>query len=215
MLPAMANVAAATAVPKARGLDWVGALPFIVVHVLAVVGPIFTGITVADVVVCISLYWIRMFFVTGAYHRYFSHRTYKTSRWFQFLLALGAMSSSQKGVLWWAAHHRTHHKYSDTEKDVHSPIQKGLFYAQVGWLFDWTDKTDYSKVKDLAKYPELVFLNRFWYIPARAARLFDLAADGLVGALGGLHGKHRVVVARHLHHQLADPRVGQEGVPGG
>jgi stearoyl-CoA desaturase (delta-9 desaturase) len=161
----MQNVAAVEPMSRARGYDWVGALPFIVVHILAVVGPIFTPIRTIDVVVGIALYWIRMFFVTGAYHRYFSHRTYKTSRWFQFVLALGAMSSSQKGVLWWAAHHRTHHKFSDTEKDVHSPIRKGLMYAQCGWLFDGTDKTDYSKVKDLAKYPELVFLNRYWYIP--------------------------------------------------
>lgn len=161
----MHNVATVQTMPRAQGYDWVGALPFIVVHVLAVVGPIFTPISAIDVAVGVALYWIRMFFVTGAYHRYFSHRTYKTSRWFQFVLALGAMSSSQKGVLWWAAHHRTHHKYSDTDKDVHSPIKKGFWYAQVGWLFDRTDKTDYSKVKDLAKYPELVFLDRYWYIP--------------------------------------------------
>jgi stearoyl-CoA desaturase (delta-9 desaturase) len=150
---------------RARGYDWVGAIPFFVVHVLAVVGPMFTGLRVVDVAVGLALYWIRMFFVTGAYHRYFSHRTYKTSRWFQLLLALGAMSSSQKGVLWWAAAHRHHHKFSDRPEDIHSPVQRGFWYAQFGWLFDWTDNTDYDKIKDFAKYPELVFLNRFWWIP--------------------------------------------------
>ena len=61
----------------------------------------------------------------GGYHRYFSHRSYKTSRVFQFLLAFFAMTSAQKGVLWWAAHHRHHHRYSDQEPDFHSPLQKG------------------------------------------------------------------------------------------
>ncbi|TPV93222.1 MAG: acyl-CoA desaturase, partial [Myxococcales bacterium FL481] len=144
--------------------EFAGAWPFVLVHVLAF-GAIFTGVTLTDVVVGVALYWIRMFGVTGAYHRYFSHRSYKTSRWFQFVLALLAMSSSQKGVLWWAAHHRHHHKYSDKINDVHSPARHGLFYSHVGWLFNNTEETDYSRVRDLARYPELVLLNKYWAVP--------------------------------------------------
>ncbi len=145
--------------------SFLGAAPFIAVHFLAL-GGLFTGVTVADIIVCIALYWIRMFAVTGAYHRYFSHRTYKTSRVFQFLLAFLAETSSQKGALWWAAHHRRHHKYSDQPEDIHSPRQRGLFYAHVGWMFNSeNDDTDYSKIRDLAKYPELRFLNRYWMLP--------------------------------------------------
>jgi stearoyl-CoA desaturase (delta-9 desaturase) len=107
-----------------------------------------------------------MFGVTGGYHRYFSHRTYKTSRWFQFILAFLAQSTSQKGALWWAAHHRTHHKESDTVNDVHSPVRQGLFYSHIGWLYQLhNDETDYNKISDFAKYPELVFLNKNWLIP--------------------------------------------------
>ncbi len=177
----MQNVTAVDSGSKTRGYDWVGALPFITVHVLAVLGPIFTPISALDVTVGVALYWIRMFFVTGAYHRYFSHRTYKTSRWFQFVLAFGAMTSSQKGVLWWAAHHRTHHKFSDTDKDVHSPLKRGFWYAQVGWLFDRTEETDFDKVKDLAKFPELVFLNRHWWIPPTLLGLAVFLTMGLSG----------------------------------
>ncbi|TPV94194.1 MAG: acyl-CoA desaturase [Myxococcales bacterium FL481] len=144
--------------------EFAGAWPFVLVHLLAF-GAVFTGVTVTDVVVGVALYWIRMFGVTGAYHRYFSHRSYKTSRWFQFVLAWLAMSSSQKGVLWWAAHHRHHHKYSDKINDVHSPARHGLFYAHVGWLFNNTEETDYSRVRDLARYPELVLLNKYWVVP--------------------------------------------------
>ena len=60
-----------------------------------------------------------MFALTGGYHRYFSHNSYKTSRVFQFLLAFTGGMSAQLGALWWAAHHRHHHLYSDTEKDIH------------------------------------------------------------------------------------------------
>jgi stearoyl-CoA desaturase (Delta-9 desaturase) len=151
--------------PPSRGYDWGPFAPFILLHV-AVLGALWTGASWVDWTVCGVLYAVRMFAVTGAYHRYFSHRTYKTSRWFQFVLAFLAQTSSQKGALWWAAHHRNHHKYSDLPWDVHSPIQKGFWYSHVLWLVDrGTETTDYSRIKDLAKYPELVWLNKNWLVP--------------------------------------------------
>lgn len=141
-----------------------GATPFILIHLLAF-GALWTGVNTIDVVVAVALYYIRMFGVTAGYHRYFSHRTYKMGRVAQFCMAFLAQSSSQKGALWWAAHHRHHHKYSDEPEDVHSPRQRGMFYAHVGWLFDDTQETDYSKIKDFAKYPELVWLNKYWVVP--------------------------------------------------
>jgi stearoyl-CoA desaturase (delta-9 desaturase) len=129
------------------------------------------GTTWVDWTVCFALYVIRMFAVTGGYHRYFAHRTYKTSRWFQFLLAFLAQSSSQKGALWWAAHHRNHHKYSDLPWDVHSPIQKGFWYSHLLWLVDsGTEHTDYSKIKDFAKYPSSCgSTTTGWPRPSRSA----------------------------------------------
>ena len=151
--------------PPSRGYDWGPFIPFIVIHFL-VLGALWTGTSWVDWTVCFVLYAVRMFAVTGAYHRYFAHRTYKTSRWFQFVLAFVAQTSSQKGALWWAAHHRNHHKYSDLPWDVHSPIQKGFWYSHVLWLVDrGTEVTDYSRIKDLSKYPELVLLNKFWLVP--------------------------------------------------
>jgi len=102
-----------------------------------------------------------MLFVCMAYHRYFSHRTFKTSRAFQFILALCAQTTAQKGVLWWASHHRWHHKYSDLSQDVHSAKLRGFWYSHIGWILgtEWSE-TDYKRVSDLSQYPELRFLNR-------------------------------------------------------
>ncbi len=97
-----------TTTKPTRRIDWLGAGPFVLIHLLAF-GAIWTGITPAAAVCCVALYFIRMFAVTGGYHRYFSHRTYKTSRVFQFLIAFVAQTSAQRGALWWAAHHRKHH----------------------------------------------------------------------------------------------------------
>jgi stearoyl-CoA desaturase (delta-9 desaturase) len=149
---------------RLRDYQWAGAIPFILVHLLPFCA-FYTGVNWQDWAVCFALYFIRMFGVTGVYHRYFAHRTYKTSRWFQFVLALFAMTSSQKGVLWWAAHHRDHHKYSDTERDPHSPVVWGLTHSHMGWLFDGTTETRYDRVKDIARYPELVALNKLWMLP--------------------------------------------------
>jgi stearoyl-CoA desaturase (delta-9 desaturase) len=151
------------------------------VHVAALVGVLLCGFSWRGVALALGSYYIRMFVVTAGYHRYFSHRAYKTSRWFQFLLALGAQSAAQKGVLWWAGHHRWHHKHSDTTKDVHSAKLRGLWYAHLGWILrdEWTD-TDAGLVSDLARFPELRFLNHpaVAILPTVALALTFLAVGG-------------------------------------
>jgi stearoyl-CoA desaturase (delta-9 desaturase) len=103
-----------------------------------------------------------MFLVTGFYHRYFSHKTFQTSRPVQFLAAFLGLTCTQRGPLWWAWVHRHHHKHSDEQGDFHSPAMQGFWWAHIGWLTSSCNfPTDYSKIKDLAKYRELVFLNRF------------------------------------------------------
>jgi stearoyl-CoA desaturase (delta-9 desaturase) len=142
------------------------AIPFVVLH-LACLSVLWTGASQVAVSLAIILYVARMFFVTAFYHRYFSHRTFKTSRTMQFIFGALATTSVQRGPLWWAAHHRVHHKYSDQELDVHSPVRRGFFWSHIGWMMsDSNMPTDYSKVTDLDKFPELRLLNRFdWFFP--------------------------------------------------
>ncbi|TVP56738.1 MAG: acyl-CoA desaturase [Gemmatimonadales bacterium] len=142
------------------------AIPFVLVH-LAAFGVFWTGFTVTSVILCISLYVIRMWALTAGFHRYFSHRSYKTSRAFQFFLAFLGQTSAQRGVLWWSAIHRHHHRHSDTHLDVHSPKHTGFWFSHVGWIFSpQKNEADYDTVKDLSKYPELRFLDRHAYFPA-------------------------------------------------
>jgi len=137
-------------------------IPFFGIQLAAVAGIFWLGWSWKGALLAVALYYVRMFGVTGAYHRYFSHRTYRTSRVFQFLLAVLAMTSVQKGVLWWASHHRTHHRNSDQPTDVHSVLQDGFWWSHIGWIVSRKyDETDLSKVRDLARFPELRFLDRF------------------------------------------------------
>jgi stearoyl-CoA desaturase (delta-9 desaturase) len=145
-------------------VSWGKSVPFVLVHLLPL-GLFWTGARAVDWVVCGALYFVRMFFITGAYHRYFAHRSYKMGRVMQFLMALGGTLAVQKGVLWWAAHHRKHHKFSDQPGDVHSP-KDGLGWAHVGWIMSTShDDTDWKWIRDFAKYPELVWLNRYHVVP--------------------------------------------------
>ena len=140
---------------------WRENYPFWAVHVLAAVGAFIVGWSWAAFAWLVGSYAVRMFAITAGYHRYFAHRTFKTGRVFQFILALLAMSSAQQGVLWWTAHHRNHHKYSDQPEDVHSPMQRGFYWSHLGWILSSRHKaTDYDRIKDFAKYPELRWLNR-------------------------------------------------------
>lgn len=143
---------------------WVKSIPFLLLH-LAPLGMLWFPPTWADVAVCFGLYGIRMFFITGVYHRYFSHRSYTMGRVMQFLMAFGGTTCAQKGPLWWASHHRMHHKFSDTERDVHSP-KDGMWWSHVGWIVSSKyDDTEWKWIKDFAKYPELRLLNTFHLVP--------------------------------------------------
>ncbi len=142
-------------------VDWMRCIPFIVLH-LGCLGVIWVGVSPVAAWTAVALYFLRMFAVTGIYHRYFSHKTYSTSRFGQFLLALWGGTTVQRGGLWWAYHHRHHHQHSDEPEDAHSPHVHGFWWSHIGWITSRRNfPTDYSKVKDLAKYPELVWLNRF------------------------------------------------------
>src|SRR5579859_129761 len=110
------------------------------IHFGAVVA-LFLGARPIDVGICVGFYFLRMFSITAGYHRYFAHRTFKTSRAFQFLLALLATTATQKGPLWWAAIHRRHHRESDLPGDVHSPVQRGFWHSHIGWVL----KNDYEE----------------------------------------------------------------------
>jgi stearoyl-CoA desaturase (delta-9 desaturase) len=150
--------------PEDEKALWVTSVPFLMFHFIPFL-VIWIGVTTADWLVCAGLYFTRMFFITGVYHRYFSHRTYKMNRAMQFLMALGGATAAQKGALWWAYHHRLHHKYSDTENDVHSPI-KGFFWSHMGWILCRKyEKTDYDYIKEFAKYPELRWLDKYHLVP--------------------------------------------------
>jgi len=135
-------------------------IPFILLHLscLLVFVVSFSWFAVA---VAVFLYGARMFAITAFYHRYFSHRAFRTSRAMQFILAVWGNSSMQRGPLWWASTHRHHHQHSDEEVDVHSPKQHGFLWSHIGWITSQRNfPTNYDRIKDFAKFPELVWLNR-------------------------------------------------------
>jgi stearoyl-CoA desaturase (Delta-9 desaturase) len=128
----------------------------------------------------LAMYGVRMFGVTAGYHRYFSHRSYKLARGWQFLIAFLAETSGQKGVLWWAAHHRVHHRHADQDPDIHSPLKRGFWWAHVGWvLSNEYDKYDPKLINDFAKYPELGWLDKHYLVPPIALAAALLLCGGL------------------------------------
>ncbi|NIS78958.1 MAG: acyl-CoA desaturase [Anaerolineales bacterium] len=141
--------------------DWVRIIPFIFVH-LACFGVIWVGWSPIVVIVAAVLYITRMFAITGFYHRYFSHRAFKTNRFWQFVFTVLGNASVQRGPLWWAAHHRHHHRYADQPEDPHSPKQRGFWWSHVVWLTtpkNHPTRTTY--IRDWLEFPELVWINRF------------------------------------------------------
>ena len=169
-------------------IDWVRCLPLLFLHA-GCLGVFFVGWSWTAVLVACGLYFVRMFAITGIYHRYFSHRTFRTSRWAQLAFAILGASSAQRGPLWWAAHHRDHHRASDTDADPHSPARLGFLRAHMGWyMSSRLYATNYRRIQDFARFPELVWLNRFdTAVPAAlalATYLTGLTLERVAPSLG-------------------------------
>ena len=158
---------------------WGTVIPFLLLHVAAL-GAFFVQFRWSLVELMLAMYALRMFAVTAGYHRYFSHRTYKLGRIWQFLLAFLAETSGQKGVLWWAAHHRVHHRQADHDGDIHSPGLRGFWWAHVGWvLSNEYDEYNPRLIQDFGKYPELRWLDKHYCVP-------PAVLGAAIWALGGL-----------------------------
>jgi stearoyl-CoA desaturase (Delta-9 desaturase) len=151
--------------------------PLIALH-LAAAAAVLTSPTWADWLVFGGVLYARGLVTTIGYHRYFAHRSFKTSRAVQFLLACLCCCNVQNGPLWWAAHHRRHHKHSDQPEDVHSPLQGGFWWAHFGWLFRTLESPGRSTVKDLRRFPELRGLERVWLVPPLLLATAFWAAGG-------------------------------------
>jgi stearoyl-CoA desaturase (Delta-9 desaturase) len=142
-------------------IDWLRVAPFLGIH-LGCLAVIWVGWSPVAVAVALALYALRMFAITAFYHRYFSHRAFRTSRAVQFAFAVLGATAVQRGPLWWASQHRHHHAHADDEQDAHSPRRHGFAWSHFGWFMSREHfATRHELVTDLARYPELRFLDRF------------------------------------------------------
>jgi stearoyl-CoA desaturase (Delta-9 desaturase) len=141
-------------------IQWFRIIPFILLH-LACLAVFWVGFSWFALGFMLFFYVIRMFAITAFFHRYLSHKTFQTSRFLQFVFLFIGTMSAQRGPLWWAAHHRYHHRYTDQTQDPHASIH-GFWYSHVGWfLNEYNFSTRKEVIKDWLKFPELIWLDRF------------------------------------------------------
>jgi stearoyl-CoA desaturase (Delta-9 desaturase) len=165
-------------------IPWTSA-PFFLMHAAAL-GVFFVPFSWDCVAICAAMYYLRMFGITAGFHRYFSHRGYKTGRAFQFVLAWLGCMSSQKGVLWWSGHHRNHHRYSDSERDIHSP-KRGFWWSHMFWILCRRyEETLPSQLREFERYPEILFLNKYWIVGPVALGFVMFFLGGLPWLFWGL-----------------------------
>jgi stearoyl-CoA desaturase (Delta-9 desaturase) len=167
------------------------------VHAAALVAPLFFSWRL--LLAAVVTYVVQMFVITGGYHRYFSHRAFKTSRAFQLLLAWVGASTMQNGPLWWASWHRWHHRHSDEPLDAHSPIRRGFVYAHIGWVMDGThDVPPLENIRDFTRYPELRFIDRNSWLPV----VTFAAVTYLVGGAGAFFWVFALATTLSFHATL-------------
>ncbi len=168
---------------KNRGITF---YTYILIHIVGIAALFMVPFSWKYVALFGINYFFGMFFITAGYHRYFSHRSYKLDRIPQFIMAWMTMASAQKGILWWAANHRDHHIHSDEEEDLHSPVLKGFWYSHIGWIFDpATQGYNPKKIADFGKYPELRFLDKYYWLPTLSFAILIFAIGGISAFVWG------------------------------
>lgn len=193
-------------------IDLLTSIPFLGVHAAAVVGVFLVDFHPVLLLWLLGGYCIRMWSVTAGYHRYFSHRSYKTSRAFQFILGLMGTLALQKGPMWWAAHHRFHHRHADEEVDIHSPNLRGLYWSHMGWILcDKYKDLRHELIPDLTRYPELRWLDRFHVVPpllvwAALWIFFGPAVFVWAGLVATVLNWHGLFTANSLCHMYGSRR---------
>jgi stearoyl-CoA desaturase (delta-9 desaturase) len=171
--------------PRNRAVQKLSLVLFVAMH-LALALVLLYPPTWSLVLLAAGSYVLRMWAITVGYHRYLAHRSFRTSRAFQFILALLGTTAMQNGPLWWVSWHRRHHKHADSPEDPHSPVIRGFWHAHIGWVFDGGhDEPLLSNVKDLARFPELRFLDACKWLPLVAYAIGCYAIAGLGGVVWG------------------------------
>jgi stearoyl-CoA desaturase (delta-9 desaturase) len=202
--------------PAQDRVEWFRCVPYILIH-LGALFVFFTPFAWPCLVVLLISYAARMFAITAFYHRYFSHRTFKTGRVVQFLGAFVACASGQRGPLWWAAHHRMHHRHSDTEHDSHSPHHKNFLWSHTLWFMtDYALPTFLKEIPDWAKFKELRFINRYDWIAVLFLALGSLPSmdwyEWTLYACLGIFPSHRSSLPCHILGQFPHPYVWEEEI---
>lgn len=145
----------------------------------------YTGVSTIALNIAILMYFVRGMGITIGFHRYFSHKSFKTNRFFQFILGFWGSLANEGGVLWWSSHHRNHHQNSDNPKDLHSPIAHSFFHSHLGWMWSASCvEKNKTRCNDLSKFPEIKFLNKYYGAIVLGQMLFFLFLGELLRPYG-------------------------------
>jgi stearoyl-CoA desaturase (Delta-9 desaturase) len=185
-------------------LNWLNLSFLLGTFLVALVGTpwylLSVGLGWPEAVTCVALYVLTGLSITAGYHRLFAHKTYQAAwpvRLFFLIFGAGALQNS---VLNWAGDHRVHHAHVDEERDPYN-IQKGFWWAHMGWIFFDNEPPPPSVVRDLAEDPLVRWQDR-WYkwlgigVAAGIPLAVGLATGRLLGCLL-IGGVLRIVLSHH------------------
>ena len=142
---------------------------------------IFYGIRPGTVLLFLGMCVSTVTAITAGYHRLYAHSAYRANAFYRFLMLAFGAATFQQSALKWASLHRTHHQYTDTERDPYN-IKKGFFYAHVGWILFYLRSIDFSNVKDLEKSKLIMNQHRHFQLWAIG---FGVVMPVIIGALYG------------------------------
>lgn len=174
---------------NSRIINWTTVIGVAVFHILGIAALFM--FSWANLAAAIVFWWLAGSIGIGVgYHRLFTHRGFKTSRWFERVLAVAGSLAMQSGPLTWVTTHRIHHAFTETDRDPHSPIH-GTYWSHIGWIFRGTAQNHSMAVKqryspDLMKDPFQIWLDNYYWVPVLISGIILFAIGGISMVLWGI-----------------------------
>lgn len=140
--------------PPKRHTRWMAVIFMPAITLIGVIGtPVYIhayGLAVSELSLFLFYLAATSLAITAGYHRYFSHRVFKTNAFIHFLLLFFGAGTFQKSALRWASQHRQHHQFTDTDADPHDS-RRGFFFSHVGWIMFYKHSINFKNIEDLLK----------------------------------------------------------------
>lgn len=163
-------------------VNWVPLIAIVLIHLAALLAFLPMFFTWKALITTIVIQVFTTLGITVGFHRFLTHRSFRSPKWMEYFLSWLGSLSWQGGPIKWVATHRLHHQYSDEDEDPHTPLH-GFFWSHALWCFKFDPHFD--PYKKYSQYAQDLARDRGHVFIEKTTGLWQFVLAGALYAWGG------------------------------